>query len=94
MQRKTISFNGQTIFVGIDVHRTTWSVTVMADGGYVKTFSIQGCHRLRVFCLFSLQQWSHINWDKAVSFILLIIHTMNDVRNMYLIRKLLSKLLH
>lgn len=39
MQRKTISFNGQTIFVGIDVHRTTWSVTVMADGGYVKTFS-------------------------------------------------------
>lgn len=40
MQRKAISFKGQTIFVGIDVHRTTWSVTVMTEtGGYEKTFS-------------------------------------------------------
>jgi len=40
MQRKTISFKGQTIFVGIDVHKTTWTATVMTGiGNYEKTFS-------------------------------------------------------
>ena len=39
MQRKEISFKGQTIYVGIDVHRTTWMVTVMtAVGHYEKKF--------------------------------------------------------
>ena len=41
MQRKEISFKGQTIYVGIDVHRTTWMVTVMtAVGNYEKKFSM------------------------------------------------------
>lgn len=40
MQRKEISFKGQTIYVGIDVHKTTWVVTVMtAVGNYEKKFS-------------------------------------------------------
>lgn len=40
MQRKEISFKGQTIYVGIDVHKTTWSVTVMtATGNYEKNFT-------------------------------------------------------
>jgi len=40
MQRKEISFKGQTIYVGIDVHKTTWVVTVMtAAGNYEKKFS-------------------------------------------------------
>ena len=40
MQRKEISFKGQTIYVGIDVHKTTWAVTVMtAAGNYEKKFS-------------------------------------------------------
>jgi len=40
MQRKEISFKGQTIYVGIDVHKTTWAVTVMTEvGNYEKNFS-------------------------------------------------------
>ena len=40
MQRKEISFKGQTIYVGIDVHKTTWVVTVMTEvGNYEKKFS-------------------------------------------------------
>ena len=40
MQRKEISFKGQTIYVGIDVHKTTWAVTVKtAAGNYEKKFS-------------------------------------------------------
>lgn len=30
MQRKAISFKGQTIYVGIDVHKTTWVVTFIS----------------------------------------------------------------
>ncbi len=41
MQRKEISFKGQTIYVGIDVHKTTWVVTVMtAVGNYEKRISM------------------------------------------------------
>lgn len=41
MQRKEISFKGQTIYVGIDVHKTIWVVTVMTEvGNYEKKFSI------------------------------------------------------
>ena len=37
MQRKQISFKGQKVFVGIDVHKTTWSVTVLLEVGVPKT---------------------------------------------------------
>ena len=41
MRRKEISFKGQTIYVGIDVHKTTWVVTVMTEvGNYEKKFSV------------------------------------------------------
>lgn len=41
MRRKEISFKGQTIYAGIDVHKTTWVVTVMTEvGNYEKKFSI------------------------------------------------------
>lgn len=39
MQRKQISFKGQKVFVGIDVHKTTWSVTVLLEVGAPKTHS-------------------------------------------------------
>lgn len=40
VQSNKISFKGQNIFVGIDVHLRTWSVTVLAqDSGYKKTFT-------------------------------------------------------
>lgn len=39
MQRKQISFKGQKVFVGIDVHKTTWSVTVLLEVGVPKTHS-------------------------------------------------------
>lgn len=37
MQRKAISFKGQKIYVGIDVHKRKWAVTVLTEAGYMKT---------------------------------------------------------
>jgi transposase len=34
MQRKEISFKGQKIYIGIDVHKTTWVISVLTDSGY------------------------------------------------------------
>lgn len=36
-QRNEKDFSGQNIFVGIDVHLKTWSVSVITPSGYVKT---------------------------------------------------------
>ena len=46
MQRKEISFNGQSIYVGIDVHKATWSVTVLTEHSNLsKTFSQEASAR-------------------------------------------------
>ena len=37
MQRNRISFKGQKIFIGIDVHKTTWQVTTLTQTGIKKT---------------------------------------------------------
>ena len=34
MQRNKISFNGQKIFVGIDVHKRKWSVATITESGF------------------------------------------------------------
>ena len=34
MQRKEINFNGQNIYIGIDVHLKSWHVTIMTDYGF------------------------------------------------------------
>ena len=39
MQRKHISFEGQRIFIGIDVHKRNWSVAVSTETGCVRTHS-------------------------------------------------------
>jgi transposase len=39
MQRKGISFEGQNIFIGIDVHLKKWSVAIMTTSGFVEKFS-------------------------------------------------------
>lgn len=41
MQRKvkTISFHGQRIYIGIDVHKKNWTITVMTQNSLIKTFS-------------------------------------------------------
>ena len=40
VQSKAISFKGQNIFVGIDVHLKTWAVTVLTEsGGYKSAFT-------------------------------------------------------
>ena len=36
MQRNKISFKGQKIFVGIDVHKTIWEVAVLTESGLLK----------------------------------------------------------
>lgn len=33
-QSKTIDFKGQNIYIGIDVHLSTWSVTILTESGY------------------------------------------------------------
>ena len=39
MQRNKISFKGQKIFVGIDVHKLTWEVAVLTESGFLKRHS-------------------------------------------------------
>lgn len=39
MQRNKISFKGQKIFVGIDVHKNKWSVTCLTESGYKHTYT-------------------------------------------------------
>ena len=42
LQSNKISFKGQNIYVGIDVHLKTWSVTILLkDSNYKKTFTQQ-----------------------------------------------------
>ena len=36
MQRNKNSFKGQKIFIGIDVHKTTWEVAVLTESGFLK----------------------------------------------------------
>ena len=36
---KTISFQGQNIYIGIDVHLKSWKVTIMLEHSFHKTFS-------------------------------------------------------
>lgn len=37
---KTLDFTDRQIFVGIDVHKRTWSVTLFCDSTYLRTFSL------------------------------------------------------
>ena len=37
-QSKEISFKGQNIYVGIDVHLKSWSVTVLSENSVLKRF--------------------------------------------------------
>ena len=39
MQRNKISFKGQKIFIGIDVHARTWEVAVLTESGFAKRYS-------------------------------------------------------
>lgn len=39
LQNNKIDFNGQDIYVGIDVHLRSWKVTVMTEKLFIKTFS-------------------------------------------------------
>ena len=36
MQSYKISFKGQKIFIGIDVHKTTWEVAVLTESGFLR----------------------------------------------------------
>ena len=39
VQSKGINFNGQNIYIGIDVHLKSWSVTIITESNYKKTHS-------------------------------------------------------
>lgn len=38
-QRKEINFEGQNVYIGIDVHLKTWRITILTESGYKKQFS-------------------------------------------------------
>ena len=38
-QRKGINFEGQNVYIGIDVHLKTWQVTILTESGYKSKFS-------------------------------------------------------
>src|ERR1035437_3593529 len=38
-QRKELNFEGQNIFVGIDVHLKSWNVSIFTEGLHHKTFN-------------------------------------------------------
>jgi Transposase and inactivated derivatives len=38
-QRKEINFEGQNIYIGIDVHLKTWHITIITESGYKSKFS-------------------------------------------------------
>lgn len=38
-QGKNYSFNGQPIYIGIDVHQNTWTVAILTQSGYKERFS-------------------------------------------------------
>ncbi|MDD2247939.1 MULTISPECIES: hypothetical protein [unclassified Proteiniphilum] len=38
MQKNKISFKGQKIFIGIDVHKTTWVVAILTESGFLKKY--------------------------------------------------------
>lgn len=40
MQRKRISFEGQNIYIGIDVHRKNWQIAILTESGHTKGISI------------------------------------------------------
>jgi hypothetical protein len=42
MQRNGISFKGQNIFIGIDVHLKTWAVAIMTESGTFAVFPTKG----------------------------------------------------
>lgn len=41
MQKYKISFKGQKIYIGIDVHKSNWQVAVITESGLVKRLSIK-----------------------------------------------------
>ncbi len=38
-QRKKLNFNGQNLYIGIDVHKKSWSVTILSENLVLKKFS-------------------------------------------------------
>lgn len=38
-QVSNFSFNGQSIYIGLDVHKKSWSVDIMTESGYTERFS-------------------------------------------------------
>lgn len=40
MKNKQIDFSGQTLYVGIDVHKKSWQITIILNGMKVKAFSM------------------------------------------------------
>ena len=40
-QTKKVDFKGQVFFVGIDVHKKSWTVTIRTNGMHLKTFTME-----------------------------------------------------
>ena len=40
---KKIDFTGKQLFIGLDVHKKSWSVTILVDGTEHRTFTQPPC---------------------------------------------------
>ena len=40
MKNSQLDFTGQTLYIGIDVHKKSWQVTILLNGMKVKVFSM------------------------------------------------------
>lgn len=40
-QTNKLSFKGQLFFIGIDVHKKSWTVTIRVNGMHLKSFTME-----------------------------------------------------
>jgi hypothetical protein len=54
MKNSQLDFTGQTLYIGIDVHKKSWQVTILLNGMKVKVFSMNPNPKVSSFNIFEL----------------------------------------
>lgn len=44
VQRKGLNFEGQNVYIGIDVHKKSWQVAIQTETGYEESFRMSSNH--------------------------------------------------
>ena len=64
--RKTTSFAGQTINLGLDVHKKNWSVSVYLNDTFIRTFQILIHHSGLYIVFYSIVRSDIIRRSKTI----------------------------